>query len=110
MTGEEMAVVTVRRGEDLGGLLRKMKIEVDGDVVAKLEQGSSIDLNMQPGRHVFRAKLDWQASAALEIYVTAESKIVLEISSGEYAQTFDGAFRRPDASLEIFQVSPTQES
>ncbi|WP_328338559.1 hypothetical protein [Micromonospora sp. NBC_00421] len=101
-----MASVVVRRGNDLGGLLRRMKIELDGVVVARLKQGESITLKVNPGPHVFRARLDWLTSAPLELHVEENMQFTLAVAAGEKVQTYDATFIRPETALELLIVEP----
>ncbi|WP_282339674.1 hypothetical protein [Micromonospora sp. WMMD714] len=79
---------------------------MDGVVVARLKQGSSVDLQVVPGDHTFRARLDWQTSSPLTVSVADEQRVVLEAAVGEHAQTFEGTFCQPGTSLELSPVPP----
>ncbi|KWV30272.1 hypothetical protein AWV63_23935 [Micromonospora rifamycinica] len=96
----------VRRGHDLGGLLRRIQIEFDGVVVARLKQGESTMLQVSPGPHAFRARLDWLTSAPLELHVEEEAQVTLAVAAGEEVQTFHATFIQPETALELLIVEP----
>jgi hypothetical protein len=72
MTGAK-CTIWVRREQDGGGLLRRIRVLLDGNLVAELRMGESAQVQVGDGRHVLQAKMDWVSSPPL----------VLECAPGE---------------------------
>ncbi|MEW2594492.1 hypothetical protein AB0893_29190 [Micromonospora aurantiaca] len=96
-----MPTITVRRALDAGGLLRRIKVEIDGQVVARLKRGAVQSVDVTPGRHVVRAHLDWQSSAPVEVYLADTETIALEAAIAERSMTFTATFLRPQSGLDL---------
>lgn len=75
-----MAGVRVRRRADSFGLLRRMVIEVDGTVAARLRPGQEETVAVGAGRHEVRARMDWTSSATVEVHVGDGDEVLLETS------------------------------
>jgi hypothetical protein len=61
-----VTIVAVRPGFGRAG---RIKVSVDGAVVAKLRQGSSLDLTLAPGEHRFRVSAGGSRSRAVTLVV-----------------------------------------
>ncbi|MFE9959263.1 hypothetical protein [Micromonospora sp. NPDC005299] len=99
-----MPMITVRRAFDAGGVLRRMKIEVDGQVVARLKRGAAQSVDVAPGRHVVQAHLDWQSSEPVEVHLVGTETIGLEAAITERSMTFTATFLRPETGLDLRMV------
>ena len=75
-----MATVRVRRDADSAGYFRRIVIEVDGAVVARLRPGHEETVRVAAGRHVVRARMDWTSSAPVEVQVEEHDEIGLTTS------------------------------
>lgn len=75
-----MATLRVRRKADSAGVFRRMLIEVDGEVVARLLPNEQQAIQVGPGRHVVRARMDWTASPPVEVHVDGHDTVHLETS------------------------------
>ncbi len=92
----------LRRGDDSAGLLRQVKIEVDGAVVAGLKPNSRTEVRLSAGRHTVRAILDWTKSEAKEVTVPADGRVVLTT-----ALPWSGVWRMitaPNSTLTLEEV------
>ena len=96
-----MSRITVRRALDTGGLLRRIAIEIDGQVVARLKRGAVQSVDVAPGRHVVRAHLDWQSSAPVEVHLAGTETIALEAALAERSMTFTATFLQPGSGLDL---------
>ncbi|MBQ1036064.1 hypothetical protein [Micromonospora sp. C81] len=96
-----MPRITVRRALDASGLLRRIKIEIDGHVVARLKRGAVQSVDVAPGQHVVRAHLDWQSSAPVEVHLADTETIALEAAIAERSMTFTATFLRPESGLDL---------
>jgi hypothetical protein len=70
----------VTRPYDGGGILRRLRLEVDGREVAVLKQQASVDLELAAGRHAVVGRMDWVGSAALEFELADDEELDLEIA------------------------------
>lgn len=59
------------RTRDGGDNVRKYRLEVDGRKVGVLAPESSLAVDVEPGRHVCRARLDWSGSPATAVEPSA---------------------------------------
>ncbi|MEV5207819.1 hypothetical protein AB0K35_10130 [Micromonospora sp. NPDC053740] len=96
-----MPRIAVRRALDAGGLLRRIKVEIDGQVVARLKRGAVQSVDVAPGRHVVRAHLDWQSSAPVEVHLAGTETIAVEAAIAERSMTFTATFLRPESGLDL---------
>lgn len=75
-----MADLRVRRGADSFGVLRRMLIEVDGTVVARLRPNQEQTVTVGAGRHVLRARMDWTRSEPVEVHIGDDDEALFETS------------------------------
>jgi hypothetical protein len=75
-----VARVRLTRPYDGGGILRRTRVEIDGDEVARLKQYQSVDLELPRGRHTVVAHMDWAGSATLDLELTDDGHLQLEIA------------------------------
>ena len=75
--GVLVATIRVRRGTDSAGLFRRMVIEVDGAVVARLRPKGEEIIELAAGRHVVRARMDWTSSAPVEVQLEEGDQVEL---------------------------------
>lgn len=68
------------RPYDGGGAWRRLRLEVDGQEVARLRQYSSIDLDLAAGRHSVVAHMDGVASASRTIALVDGEDVRLEVA------------------------------
>ena len=96
-----MPRIIIGRALDASGLLRRIKIEIDGHVVARLKRGALQSVDVAPGRHVVRAHLDWQSSAPVEVHLAGTETIALEAAIAERSMMFTATFLRPESGLDL---------
>jgi hypothetical protein len=75
-----MARLRLLRPYDEGGILRRLRVEVDGQEVAALRQYRSVDLELSPGRHRVVGRMDGVSSASLDIDLAADEQLQLEVA------------------------------
>jgi hypothetical protein len=76
----EAGRIVVRRLDDSAGMLRRIRIEVDGTELARLRPGEVAALPVETGRHQVRARLDWTASDAVVVEVVPGRDARLTVS------------------------------
>ncbi|MBF5028515.1 hypothetical protein IRY44_02070 [Micromonospora sp. ANENR4] len=99
-----MPRIIVRRALDTGGLLRRIAIEIDGKVVARLNRGAVQSVDVTPGRHVVRAHLDWQSSAPVDLHLADTETIALETALAERSMRFTATVLQPGSGLDLQAV------
>ncbi|WP_138756991.1 hypothetical protein [Modestobacter altitudinis] len=77
--------------------VRTYKILVDGEEVGSVRPGRSLDLQVEPGRHVVRGSLDWGGSQDLSVDVAAGETVMLAVLPGPPT----AAFSKPNGVLEL---------
>ncbi len=55
---ELVPVLLVKRPHDAEGILRRLIVEVDGQVVARLRQGEQEEVPVEPGERTVQARMD----------------------------------------------------
>lgn len=76
-----MATVTVRRGNDPMGRMRRMRVEIDGSTAARLSVNGSESIDVSPGSHILRARMDWQSSKPLQVALSTDETITVVVGS-----------------------------
>lgn len=61
------ARLVLSRGDDSAGVLRHIRVAVDGELVALLKPRTVAEVDVPPGRHRVRASMDWTTSRALDL-------------------------------------------
>jgi hypothetical protein len=107
MPGTTAAHVTVERPPDLGGLLTRLVVEMDGVRIGRVRRGGSVTAEIPPGRHVFRVRQGWFASEPLVLEVPEGHHITLSAGTGERAVRFTATFRHPGTALDLKLISDT---
>ncbi len=65
----ECPVILIKRPHDAGGILRKMIVEIDGQVAARLSQGEHEKVLVEPGVRRVQARVGWCTSPPLDLPV-----------------------------------------
>jgi hypothetical protein len=94
--------LTLTRPQDLGAVLRKMEVRVDGEVAASLRPRQSQIVELEPGSHVVQARLDWASSTPLVLTLAPNEHGVVEVAVS--ARSYWAWFVRPRSSLAIRQM------
>jgi hypothetical protein len=68
--------VTIRVERELDAVKRRMKVFLDGELMARLSPGDSVDLAGPDGVIEVRAKIDWTYSAPLKVTDPGEAEVV----------------------------------
>ena len=97
-----MGSIAIQRAQDSAGLLRRMVVELDGVVVARLRPGASCTVSVPDGQHTLRARMDWTRSAPLELEIGGEGAVKIEVALGWRALV--DMYRRPSSALEIRRI------
>jgi hypothetical protein len=68
------------RTRDGGDSLRKYRLEVDGSKVGVLAPESSLAVDVEPGPHVCRARIDWTGSPATAVEPRAGQTLRIHVT------------------------------
>ena len=78
-----MSNLNITRKQGFFGRFRKLKILVDGEIVASVGGSDSASIAVAPGHHSVTVKMDWVESQPLELDVTdGETVNIVATSSG----------------------------
>lgn len=86
------------------GVLRRLSVEVDGEVAARLKQGEVVEVTLPVGQHELRARMDWLSSALTTVQVPPDSPVRVAVSLGDRAATADGMMLRPEDAIDVSVV------
>ncbi len=75
-------------------LLRSYRIEVDGVLRGTLRRGAELSLEVSPGVHFVRARIDWTGSPELDVIVAEGETKGLKVEAGGNAMQMYHSFRR----------------
>ena len=68
----------MNRGTGFADAKRAYKIELDGSVAGKISAGESVELNVEPGPHRIRLKVDWCSSNYLDFQAAPGETVVFD--------------------------------
>ncbi len=74
------ATLRVQRPQDTGGMLRDLRVLVDGERLAGLKPGESADLVLSPGQHEVQGAMDWAHSPIVTVDLHDGMTAVVEVS------------------------------
>ncbi len=75
-----MATLTIQRARDSAAIFRRMSVQVDGEVVARLRRGEKQVHKLDAGEHVVQAKMDWTASEPLRVDFVPDDDVSVEVA------------------------------
>ena len=104
------AVIRVKRSTSYVDRIRAYRILVDGQEMARLDAGQSVDLPVVSGRHTIVAKIDWCSSPTLNVTICDGETVNFECGSNLrglriFLAIIYVLFLR-DQYLSLIQVSP----
>jgi hypothetical protein len=73
------ARLVLSRGDDAAGVLRHIRVSVDGVEVALLKPLTSAEVEVPPGRHRVRASMDWTTSPALDLDLATGERVEVRV-------------------------------
>jgi len=88
-----MATVRVAR-VGAYGLIRRLKILVDGTVVASISRNEMATTYVSSGTHTFTVKMDWVESPPLVLKFTGAETVYLEAVGGPFRQDLELRVRK----------------
>ncbi|NHT17838.1 hypothetical protein [Cellulomonas sp. IC4_254] len=101
------ARLVLSRGDDTAGVLRHIRVTLDGELVALLGPVTSVEIAVPPGRHRVRAAMDWTTSPALDLDLAPGERV--EVRSGLPMSMLWRMITAPAATLTIARVdAPAQ--
>ena len=75
------AVIRVKRSTSYPDRIRAYRILVDGQEMARLNDGESVELPVVSGRHTIVAKIDWCSSPTLNVNIRDGETVNFECGS-----------------------------
>jgi hypothetical protein len=75
-----MGTLVIRRPDDWGGRLRRLRIFIDGEEVAGLRPNEVHTAELPAGPHNVRGQMDWATCAPLPIEVPDGGTVQVEVS------------------------------
>lgn len=96
------ARLLLSRGDDSAGMLRHIRVTVDGAEVARLTPLTALEVEVPPGRHRVRASMDWTTSPALELDLAPGERV--EVRTGLPFSMIWRMVTAPRATLTIERV------
>lgn len=91
------------RPNDYGGVFRRLKVYVDGQVVAGLRPNERVTFDLPVGRHRAHGAMDWARSSDLELDIAEGASVAFEVSlpfSAVWA-----SFTSPKTAVKISQTA-----
>lgn len=67
-----MATISIFRESSYSGMLREVKIMLDGVEAGRIKQGQSLDLSVSPGQYTVRCAMDWCGSRTLSLQLSTD--------------------------------------
>jgi hypothetical protein len=109
-TGE---AIVVTRASVWYGMLRRMRVTIDGEIVGRISAGETRSFPVAPGRHRVRVGIDWISSRELEVVVPPAAPLRCPGTFRTFALTFVRPHRAlkletpddPDRSSPVFVVA-----
>ena len=77
----ETATITFRRSTQWFGIIRRLKVLVDGVERAALRGGQVAQVEVLAGEHVVKTKMDWCFSNTMKIDCKPEEPVVVDCDS-----------------------------
>jgi hypothetical protein len=77
-----MAKIIITRTSEYKNKARKIKIELNGEVVGKIKDGQTIEFPVSHGMYVIKATIDWCSSNSVDVNLKRNSTIYLLLGSG----------------------------
>ncbi len=83
MSDRSATIVVSRSLARYPDLFRRYRITVDGDERATLKRGEQVKIQVEAGRHVVRARIDWAGSPDFDVDVTSGQRAELVVKPRE---------------------------
>ena len=93
------SLLLVRRPDDWGGRIRRLKVVVDGRVGAELLPNEEATIELGAGTHIVTGKIDWARSKELSVDVNEVHPATVEVSL-PYSAVFE-SFIRPSRAVKV---------
>lgn len=99
-----MAILCVKRrppSAAQGDRFRAYRIEVDGVERGKLRRGQTLRIDVAPGVHAIRARIDWQGSEVVHVDVPQEDEVLVWVTPRAHIASFWALMFKPEGWLDI---------
>jgi hypothetical protein len=75
-----VSVLRVERALDSAGIFRRINVDVDGEPAARVGHGKTVEVEVSPGPHSVRARMDWHSSPTLQVDVPPDETVTVRIN------------------------------
>lgn len=98
--------LTIRRDRDSAGVLRRMKVLVDGKVVARLRPGAATQVLVLPDEDLrVQARMDWCRSEEIVVPSPIQDGVTVEVAFR--LSSFFKIWYAPRSAIDIQQFAKT---
>lgn len=95
--------IAVRRSQESTGILRRIRIQIDGQEAAALRPGQQVSLSAAVGAHSVQAFIDWCSSPPLVIDIRDDQVKTIEVAMPwTFLRTM---IRNPSEALTLREVA-----
>jgi len=77
---QKSSTLCVYRNREWSGLLRGVRLILDGVEVGRLRPGRSLTVRVAPGPHRLQARQDWAFSEELSLCVSEEERVPIRLA------------------------------
>ncbi|WP_299114607.1 hypothetical protein [uncultured Winogradskyella sp.] len=77
-----MSKIIINRISEFENRARKIKLQIDGEILGEIKNGEELTFEISPGHHYIQAKIDWCTSNLIETHIEENSKIKFELRKG----------------------------
>ena len=83
-----MAKVIVVRSSEFVNLFRSYKIFIDGKEIGSVSNSSSVELELESGKHIIQLKIDWCTSNQIEFEIEENETKSFNVEAAKWASIF----------------------
>ena len=98
-----MAKIIVNRSSEYENKIRKIKLEINGEINTLIKDGEEKIIEVEPGYYTVKAKIDWCTSNVVELNLAENSEVRLYLSSSSGSALYKITFGRKNF-LKLAQI------
>lgn len=76
-----MAMLKIMRSDEHVNRIRDIRIYLNGNLLYKIGNAETVNLEIDPGRHILQAKIDWCSSNKIAFAIPADGNKLFILSS-----------------------------
>lgn len=97
----DRARIVLTRPREWFGRFRKLQFTVDGEVVAAVKIGATVEVRVEPGPHELQLQMDWCRSPSLPIVVQAGETLRFRSKSPNAWRALKTVYSQPGSFFEL---------